>query len=85
VPGPVYTLSDVAFEGFPEDLAAQMKNLWKIPRGTAVDFPYASSFVTRFSARDQATSSRFAGAKVSYLLIADPKAHTVRITYRLGQ
>lgn len=84
-PGPVFTLGEVAFEGFPDDIALAMKNNWKIPPGAAVDFPYAYSYVVKFSAHDQSTTSRLAGAKLSYVLTSDPKTHQVKIIYKLSQ
>ena len=84
-PGPLYTMGDVAFEGFPEDLALALKNNWSIPAGAPVNFPYAYSYVVKFSQHDQSTTSRLAGAKMGYVLTADPKTHVVKIIYRLEQ
>lgn len=84
-PGPVYTMGEVSFEGFPDDLTLALKNNWRIPAGAPVDFPYAYSYVVKFSQHDQSTTSRLAGAKMIYYLTADPKTHVVKITYKLGQ
>jgi outer membrane protein assembly factor BamA len=83
--GPVYTMGEVTFEGFPDDLALALKNNWKTPAGAPVDFPYAYSYVVKFSQHDQSTTSRLAGAKMSYILTTDPKTHVVKINYKLEQ
>ncbi len=84
-PGPQFTMGDLTFEGFPDDLAQSLKGAWKTPRGAPVDFPYVRSYVLSYAERDQAAAAKLSAAKLSYFYNIDPKTHVVNITYRFGQ
>jgi outer membrane protein assembly factor BamA len=77
VPGPIYKMGTVHFDGAPDDMAARLTRLWKMAPGQPFDESYVSTFATRAQKQDRSLAKWMQTVVNSYDLKPDPATHQV--------
>jgi outer membrane protein assembly factor BamA len=85
VPGPVYRMGAVKFDGAPDAMAAKLTRLWKISPGDAFDESYASSFAARAQKQDKVLAKWMQTIITTYDIKADSATHQVNCVFHFAK
>lgn len=85
VPGAVYRLGAVRFEGAPDAMAIKLKTAWKLAPGGAFDESYVSGFAARAQKQDRALAKWMQTLITTYDLKPDPDTHQVNVVFHFAK
>jgi outer membrane protein assembly factor BamA len=83
VPGPVYRVAYVKFEGVSDVLCGHLMREWQLMPGDAFDQNYLDTFLTKAESQDALLRQSLVGVLSTVETSADPITHDVDITFRL--
>ena len=81
VPGPIYQMGTVHFEGAPDDMAARLTRLWKMAPGQPFDESYLSSFAARAQKQDRSLAKWMQTVITSFDVKPDSATHQVNCIF----
>jgi outer membrane protein assembly factor BamA len=85
VPGPLYQMGKVQFDGAPDAMAARLTRLWKLPPGQPFDESYVSTFAARAQKQDKAVSKWMQTVITSFDIKPDPATHQVNCVFHFAK
>jgi outer membrane protein assembly factor BamA len=85
VPGPIYQMGTVHFEGAPDDMAAKLTRLWKLAPGQPFDESYVSTFAARAEKQDRSLAKWMQTVINSYNVKPDPATHQVNCVFHFAK
>jgi outer membrane protein insertion porin family len=85
VPGPIYRMGTVHFEGAPDDMAVRLARLWKLAPGQPFDESYVSTFAARAQKQDKALAKWMQTVINSYDVRPDPVTHQVNVVFHFAK
>ncbi len=85
VPGPLYRMAAVQFDGAPVAMAARLTRLWKMAPGDAFDESYVSGFAARAQKQDRTLSKWLQSVIATYDVKADPATHQVNCIFHFAK
>jgi len=85
VPGPVYAMGAVQFDGAPDAMAAKLTRLWKLAPGATFDESYVSSFAARAQKQDKALAKWMQTQVTTYDVKADAESHRVECVFHFAK
>jgi outer membrane protein assembly factor BamA len=85
VPGPLYRMGAVQFDGAPGPMAAKLTRLWKMAPGDTFDESYVSGFAARAQEQDRTLSKWMQSVLVTFDVKADPDTHQVNCIFHFAK
>jgi outer membrane protein assembly factor BamA len=85
VPGPIYQMGTVHFEGAPDDMAARLTRLWKMGPGQPFDESYVSSFAARAQKQDRSLAKWMQTVITSFDVKPDSATHQVNCIFHFAK
>ncbi len=85
VPGSIYQMGAVTFDGAPDAMAARLKRLWKMAPGDAFDESYVSSFAAFAQKKDKSLSKWLQTVITTFDVKADPANHQVNCMFHFAK
>ncbi|HKN19804.1 MAG TPA: hypothetical protein VJX73_00225 [Terracidiphilus sp.] len=81
VPGTIYQMGTVHFDGAPDAMAAKLTRLWKMAPGQPFDESYVSTFAARAQKQDKALAKWMQTVISSFEVKPDPTTRQVNCTF----
>jgi outer membrane protein assembly factor BamA len=85
VPGVVYKMASVQFDGATDAMAIRLKNAWKLPLGAAFDETYVSTFAARAQKQDKVLAKWMQTVITTYDVKPDPDSHRVNCIFHFAK
>jgi outer membrane protein assembly factor BamA len=85
VPGALYQMGTIQFEGAPDAIAAKLRNAWKLAPGTTFDESYVSNFAARAQKQDKALAKWMQTVIVTYDIKPDEATHQVNVLFHFAK
>ena len=85
VPGPMYQMGSVEFEGAPAAMADRLKHLWKLTPGTTVDESYVSGFAAFAQKKDKVLAKWMQTVLTTDELKPDADTHRVNVIFHFAK
>jgi outer membrane protein assembly factor BamA len=85
VPGPLYSMAAVQFDGASDAMVARLMRLWKMAPGTAFDESYVSGFAARAQKQDRTLAKWMQTVVTTYDVKADPATHQVNCVFHFAK
>ena len=85
VPGSIYQMGAVTFDGAPDAMAARLKRLWKMAPGDAFDESYVSSFAALAQKKDKSLAKWMQTVITTFDVKADPATHQVNCIFHFAK
>jgi outer membrane protein insertion porin family len=85
VPGPIYQMGTVHFDGAPDAMAARLTRLWKIAPGQPFDESYVSTFAARAQKQDKTLAKWMQTVITSFDAKPDPATHRVNCIFHFAK
>jgi outer membrane protein assembly factor BamA len=85
VPGPLYRMAAVQFDGAPGPMAAKLTRLWKMTPGDAFDESYVSGFAARAEKQDRSLAKWMQTVVTTFDVKADPATHQVNCIFHFAK
>jgi outer membrane protein assembly factor BamA len=85
VPGPLYQMGAVEFDGAPDAMAVRLKRLWKLASGQTFDESYVSAFAAFAQKKDKFLAKWMQTVVTTYDIKPDPATHEVKCTYHFAK
>jgi outer membrane protein assembly factor BamA len=85
VPGPIYQMGKVHFEGAPDDMVVRLTRLWKLAPGQPFDASYVSTFAVRAQKQDRSLAKWMQTVINSYDVKPDPATHQVNCIFHFAK
>jgi outer membrane protein assembly factor BamA len=85
VPGPLYRMAAVHFDGAPGPMAAKLTRLWKMAPGDTFDESYVSGFAARAQKQDRTLSKWMQSVIITFDVKADPATHQVNCIFHFAK
>ncbi len=85
VPGSIYQMGAVTFDGAPDAMAARLTRLWKMAPGDAFDESYVSGFAAFAQKKDKSLSKWMLTVITTYDVKADPATHQVNCIFHFAK
>jgi outer membrane protein assembly factor BamA len=85
VPGPIYQMGTVHFDGAPDAMAARLTRLWKIAPGQPFDESYVSTFAARAQKQDKTLAKWMQTVITSFDAKPDPATHQVNCIFHFAR
>ncbi len=85
VPGPVYKMGVVQFDGAPDPMAAKLTRLWKMAPGDAFDESYVSTFAARAQKQDRTLAKWMQTVITTFDVKPDSATHQVNCVFHFAK
>jgi outer membrane protein assembly factor BamA len=85
VPGPLYKMGAVQFDGATGVTAAKLARQWKLTQGQAFDESYVSSFAARAQKQDRSLAKWLQTVVTTYDVKADAATHQVNCVFHFAK
>ena len=85
VPGPLYRMAAVQFDGAPGPMAAKLTRLWKMTPGETFDESYVSGFAARAEKQDRSLAKWMQTVVTTFDVKADPDTHQVNCIFHFAK
>jgi outer membrane protein insertion porin family len=85
VPGPIYQMGSVHFDGAPNDMSARLTRLWKMAPGQPFDESYVSTFAARAQKQDRSLAKWMQTVITSFDVKPDPATHQVNCIFHFAK
>jgi len=85
VPGPLYQMGTVQFDGAPDVMAAKLKRLWKLAPGQIFDESYVSSFAAFAQKKDKSLAKWMQTMVTTYDVNPNPATHAVNCVFHFAK
>jgi outer membrane protein assembly factor BamA len=84
IPGELYKITTVKFDGFTEEQSAVLMKDWKLKPGDPLDETYLAGFFNKMANKYAELQSMLKGKKINYSMNPDPDAHNISVVYSLA-
>ncbi len=85
VPGPLYQMGAVEFDGAPDPMAARLKRLWKLAPGQTFDESCISGFAAFAQKKDKSLAKWMQTVVTTYDIKPDPATHQVNVVFHFAK
>ena len=85
IPGPLYQMGAVEFDGAPDAMAARLKHLWKLAPGQTFDESYVSGFAAFAQKKDKPLAKWMQTMVTTYDIKPDPATHQVNCVFHFAK
>ncbi len=85
IPGPLYQMGAVEFDGAPDAMATRFKHLWKLAPGQTFDESYVSGFAAFAQKKDKPLAKWMQTMVTTYDIKPDPATHQVNCVFHFAK